>query len=177
LLAAAVALAAALGLVAMATAQMDQGRKPARMALDENLMKLAVVVMANQTAITQADAQAVLPALEDIQAQFEQDRAAGTPPDETVMAELDSKLQAALSPTLKSAVGVVRLLTPSAPPVPGARGGGPEGPGTGSEPPAGPPPDGPGGGRRGGGGRGPGGMMGLGMLDALVDFFRSAAGG
>jgi hypothetical protein len=174
---AAIALAATLGLVVIAAAQTDQGSKPARIALDEDLMRLAVVVMANQTPITQADAQAVLPALEDIRARLEQDRAAGTPPDETVMAELDSELHAALSPTLKSAVGVVRLLTPSAPPGPEVRGGGLGGPGTGLEPPAGPPPDGPGGGRRGGGGRGPGGMMGHGMLDALVDFFRSAAGG
>jgi hypothetical protein len=174
---AALALAATLGLVMIAAAQTDQASKPARMALDEDLMKLAVVVMANQTPITQADAQAVLPALEGIQAQLSQGQADGTPPDDSALAALCSELQDALSPELQSAVGVVRLLTPSAPPGSDARHRGPAGPGAGLEPPAGPPPDGPGRGRRGGGGRGPGGMMGHGMLDALVDFFGSAAAG
>ena len=173
----AVALAATLGLVMVAAAQTDQESKPARMALDEDLMKLAVVVMANQTPITQADAQAVLTAPEDIQAQLPRGRGGGMPPDDAAFAALDSELQDALSPELQSAVGVVRLLTPPAPPERDGRHRRPAGPGTGLEPPAGPPPDGPGRGRRGGGGRGPGGMMGHGMLDALVDFFGSAAAG
>ena len=183
LLVAAVALAAALGLVVMATAQTDRTSKPALMALDEDLMKLAVVVMANHTPITQADAKAVLPALEAIQTELGEAKAGGAPPDDAAIAALDSGLQTALSPTLQSAVGAVRLLAPPAPRAPDALARRPKGPGPRDEARLGPPPGGPergqrGGGPRGprGGHRGPGGMMGHGMLGPLVDFFRSTAG-
>lgn len=53
--------AAAIGLVAVAAAQTGQASKPGHVLLDEDLLKLGIVVMANQTPITQADAQAVLP--------------------------------------------------------------------------------------------------------------------
>ncbi len=176
LLAAVAALAAALGLVAVAAAQRYERAEPARMALDEDLMRLAVVVMANQTPITQADAQAVLPALDKIQAQLEQDRAAGTPADDTAIASLDAELLAALTPRLRSAVDVVRLLTPPAPPAPGIQPRGMDLPPMDDGAQPGPPPGGPGRRPRGGGGHGPGGMTGAWMLGALVDFFRSAAG-
>jgi hypothetical protein len=183
LLVAAVALAAALGLVAMATAQTDRTSKPARMALDEDLMKLAVVVMANHTPITQADAKAVLPALEAIQAGLGEAKAGGAPPDDAAIAALDAGLQAALSPTLRNAVAAVRLLTPPVPPAPDTLARRPEKAGPRDEARLGPPSGGPGRGQRGGGPRGPrgghrgpGGMLGHGVLGPLVDFFRSTAG-
>jgi hypothetical protein len=174
LAAAALALVMATGLVAVARAQSGPGGAPAMMALDQDVTKLAIVVMANQTPITQADAQAVLPALEGIQAQLEDQRAAGGPPDEEAVAALDAQLRAALPANLLAAVDVVRLLTPSAPPGPA---GPPPGlaPSSGDDRPA-PPPGGPGHGP-GGGGRGRGGMMGLSLLGPLVDFFRTTATG
>jgi len=174
--AAAVALAAAIGLVAVGAAQTGKASKPGHVLLDEDLLKLGIVVMANQTPITQADAQAVLPVLEKIQAQLEQDRAAGTPPDDAALVALDAELLAALTPKLQSAVGVVRLLIPPAPLGPDVQRRRPRGPGPAGEMPPGPPRGGPNRGPR-GRGRGPGGTLGPGMLGALVDFFRSAAGG
>lgn len=175
LLAATMALAAMPGLVALATAQMSQTAQPAPMQLDQDLAKLAVVVMANQTPITQADARALLPVLERVQAQREEARGEGGPPDDDALAALDSELRAGLSPGLQSALGVVRLLAPVAPPGPGFGPGGMDAPEAGDGQPPGPPPGGRGRGPRGGGG--PSGMTGPWLLNALVDFFRSAAGG
>jgi hypothetical protein len=172
--AAAAVLATATGLVAVARAQTlgraagqaDQAAKPGRVLLDEDVTKLAVVVMANQTPITQADAQAVLPVLESMQAQLEEQRQTAQGPDDTAAAELDAQLLAALSPKLEQAVGVVRLLVPAAPPAPA-------GPAVGGPPPGEAGQGMPQGGRPGG----PGGPMGMRMLGPLVDFFRTTAGG
>ncbi len=72
-----------------------------RRTLARDIVKLAIVVMANQTPISQADAQAVLPVLKDIRAQM--------PLSEESAATLDANLTQSYSPTLKAAVGVVRL--------------------------------------------------------------------
>jgi hypothetical protein len=179
--AAAAVLAAATGLVARAqtlgraAGQADQAAKPGRVLLDENVMKLAVVVMANQTPITQADAQAVLPVLESMQARLEEQRQTAQGPDDAAAAELDARLLAALSPKLQQAVGVVRLLVPAAPPAPaGPAVGGPPPGGAGQGMREGGRPGGPGGPH---GRGGPGGPMGMRMLGPLVDFFRSTAAG
>ena len=173
---AAVALAAATGLVAVARAQTDQANKPGRVLLDEDLAKLAIVVMANQTPVTQADAQAVLPILEEMQEQRGEPGTEGQRLDDATAADLDAQLRAALSPTLLAAVDVVRLLTPSAPPGPagqhprsGAGGGG-----TGTDMPGPHMGRGPRGGHGPGGPRGP---MGPWLLGPLVDFFTTTAAG
>lgn len=75
-----------------------------RIMLAQDVAKLAVVVSANQTPFTRADAQAIIPVLHEIQ-------------DARVMTEslavtLDAKLQRALSPALESAIARVRLPQP-----------------------------------------------------------------
>ena len=183
----ALVLAAAAGLGAVARAQTDQGTVPGRVLLDGDLAKLGVVVMANQTPITRADAQAVLPVLEKIQADLEEQEPDGDGTDDAA-ADLDAQLRAALSPKLLAAVGAVRLLAPPVPrgpagrgPGPGRRGHmrGPAGPGAG---PGGAGADlpGPRMGRGPRGGRGPGGPMGpMGrwLLGPLLDFFKTTAAG
>jgi hypothetical protein len=77
-----------------------------RVGLGKDVAKLAIVVMANQTPITSADAQAVLPVLKEL-------RDAKMPISEATAQALDGKLQAAFSPTLKQAVSVVRLPEPT----------------------------------------------------------------
>jgi hypothetical protein len=77
-----------------------------RLILWKDVAKLGVVVMANQTPITQADAKAVLPVLQEL-------RDTKKPMDEATATAIDGKLQAALSADLKQAVSVVRLPTPS----------------------------------------------------------------
>jgi len=175
LTAAAVTLAAAAGLLAVASAQTDQGVKPGRVLLDEDLARLAIVVMANQTPIAQADAQEVLPALEAIQAKIEEQKQTAYEPDDAAAAELDAQLLAALSPELREAVSVVRLLMPAAPPAPaGLTVGGPPPGGAGQDMPEEGRSE-----RRGGPHRrgGPGGPMGMRMLGPLVDFFSTTAAG
>ena len=166
--AAAAVLAAATGLVAAARAQTDQAARPGRVLLDEDVMKLAIVVMASQTPITQADAQAVVPVLESMQAQLEEQRQTGQGSDDAAAAELDAQLLGALSPRLREAVAVVRLLAPAGPPAPA-------GPALGGPPPRETGPGMPEGGRHGRGA--PGGPVGMPMLGPLVDFFRSTAAG
>ncbi len=75
-----------------------------RLALGRNVVKLAIVVMANQTPITASDAQSVLPALDAIQAENRI--------TEESAAALDARLLNALSPALRQAVQVVRLPEP-----------------------------------------------------------------
>ena len=159
------------GLAVVATAQTDQGSRAGPALLDAEVSKLAVVVMANQTPIAQADAQRVLPVLQKIQAQLGQ-RQPGERPDETAAEGLQAQLHAALPAHLSAAVDKVRLLTapdlarPAAPrPEAGAADDNMEAP---------PPPD-PGRGPR--GGPGPGGAIGLRLLGPLVDFFKTTAAG
>jgi hypothetical protein len=75
-----------------------------RLTLGRNVVKLAVVVMANQTPISQADAQAVLPALQAIR---NTDKIT-----EMNAATLSSKLLHALPAGLGAAVETVRLPEP-----------------------------------------------------------------
>jgi len=175
LVAAAVVLAAAVGLGVLARAQTYQGSKPGCVLLDEDLTKLGIVVMANQTPITQADAQAVLPVLEAIQAQLEEQRQTREGPDDEAAAALDAQLRAALSPEVLGAVDVVRLLAPAAPPRPEGPPGTPDAADSPDQAP--PPPPGPGHERGPRGGPGRGGMTGIWMLGPLTDFFRTTAAG
>ncbi|MGD0111236.1 MAG: hypothetical protein ABSD48_05175 [Armatimonadota bacterium] len=62
----AIALAATMGLTVAARGQTGQASAPGWALLAEDVTKLGIVVMANQTAITQADAKAVLPILEKL---------------------------------------------------------------------------------------------------------------
>ena len=72
-----------------------------RATLTKDVIKLAIVVMANQTPITPADATAILPALQAIKAEnvIGEDKAA----------TLDTQLHSAFSPAIESGVKVVRL--------------------------------------------------------------------
>ena len=72
-----------------------------RATLTKDVIKLAIVVMANQTPITQADATAILPKLLAIKAE--------DVISETQAAQLDAQLHSAFSPVIESAVSVVRL--------------------------------------------------------------------
>ncbi len=172
LLAAAVMIVAGAGLTAVSRAQGGPGSSPGRVALEQDVAKLTVVVMANQTPISQADAQAVLPVLQKIQTKLEASRENG-PLDEATATDLDAQLRAALPAGLSTAVGAVRLLTPKPPAgLPADRPGPPPGDDQGQ---AGPPPGGGPGGRH--GGRGPGGGLGLQLLGPLTDFFQTTASG
>ncbi len=75
-----------------------------RRALMQDVARLGVVVMANQTKITPADARAILPTLTAVRTTRRL--------TETAAQELDGKLQAALSAPLRQAVSVVRLPAP-----------------------------------------------------------------
>jgi len=200
----AIALVAATGFTVAARGEAEKASAPGRALLAEDVMKLGIVVMANQTPITQADAKAVLPILERLQAERGGRGRERAGLDDEAAADLDAQLRAALSPKLRAAVEAVRLLVPAAPPERGgrqARRGGPGGPdgdgggrggpgdggrGRGMGGPGGPDGDGGAGdmpgrgmGRGGRGGRGPGGgmgPMGPAHLGPLVDFFKGAAG-
>jgi hypothetical protein len=116
LIAGVASVAVAVGVAGAAPAPTPEEIRRGRPPLAEDLMKLSVVVMANQTPITQADARAVLPVLEDIQAQLREHRQAGERPDGAAVAGLEAELLEALSPELRSAVATVRLLQPAPPP-------------------------------------------------------------
>lgn len=75
-----------------------------RITLARDVVKLGIVVMANQTPITAADAKAVLPVLQAIR----------TPETmtEELAARLDEQLLSVLSPAMQDAVKVVRLPEP-----------------------------------------------------------------
>jgi hypothetical protein len=103
---AALAVLLGIGATAIVAHAQAQERHENRVALGRDLVKLGIVVMANQTPITPSDAQAVLPAL---QAMREKDTLS-----EADAAALDANLQAALPSTLRQAVQVVRLPEPSA---------------------------------------------------------------
>lgn len=95
------------GLAFLARAQAGEGAGTPfthRIALGRDLVRLSIVAMANQTPIAQADARAVLPVLQAIKAQ---DRIT-----EANAADLDRRLQQALSSDLKEALRVVRLPEP-----------------------------------------------------------------
>ncbi len=131
----AIALAATMGLTVAARGQTGQASAPGWALLAEDVTKLGIVVMANQTAITQADAKAVLPILEKLQAQRGGPGPESAGLDEKAAADLDAQLRAARSPKLRAAVEAVRLLVPAAPPEQAGRqprpdgrgGGGPDG--------------------------------------------------
>jgi hypothetical protein len=151
----AIALVAATGLTVAARGETEKASAPGRALLAQDVMKLGIVVMANQTPITQADAKAVLPILEKLQAERGGPGPERAGLDDEAAADLDAQLKAALSPKLRAAVDAVRLLVPAGPPERGgrqARRGGPGGPdGRGGDR------GGPGGGGRGRGMGGPGG--------------------
>jgi uncharacterized protein HemY len=94
----------AIGLVAARTWAAANEDYTNRLSLGRDVVKLAVVAMANQTPIAAGDAQAVLPMLEQVRAQeaMTEERAA----------QLDGQLQKALSAPLREAVGKVRLPEP-----------------------------------------------------------------
>ena len=94
-----------IGATAIVAHAQDTTSHANRIALGRDLVKLGIVVMANQTPITQADAQAVLPALTAM-------RAPNTLPEANA-ATLDANLLSALPAGLRQAVSVVRLPEPS----------------------------------------------------------------
>lgn len=77
-----------------------------RMTLGRDVVKLAIVVMANQTPITRDDARAILPALQAI-------RENDVITEENALT-LDAGLMNALSSPLRQAVDVVRMPQPKA---------------------------------------------------------------
>ena len=97
-------LALGIGAVVVVTRLEAQETYTHRVALGRDVVKLAIVVMANQTPITPSDATAILPVLQAIKAPEVM--------NEELAAELDGKLQAALSDPLKQAVSMVRLPEP-----------------------------------------------------------------
>jgi len=105
------ALAAAMGLSVAERGQTEQASAPDRALLAQDVTKLGIVVMANQTPITQADAKAVLPILEKLQAQRGGPGPERAGIDEKAAADLDVQLRAALSPKLRAAVEAVRLVS------------------------------------------------------------------
>lgn len=95
------ALVAAVALGVFLTTAGAQESFTNRRTLARDIVKLAIVVMANQTSISAVEAQSVLPVLQAIRTQdaFTEDSAL----------TWDGKLHSALSPSLESAVDVVRL--------------------------------------------------------------------
>lgn len=73
-----------------------------RISLMRNIMKLSIVVMANQTTITADDAKSVLPVLKSI-------RQTGKGISEEQAKNFETQLQSAYSPVIAKAVNVVRL--------------------------------------------------------------------
>ncbi|MHB9026728.1 MAG: hypothetical protein ACYC7E_21565 [Armatimonadota bacterium] len=95
---------AGVGVAAFYTHAAAQESYANRVTLGRDVVKLAIVVMANQTPVTAADARAILPVLEDIRSREKI--------DEEAAAQLAADLQSALSAPLQSAVDVVRLPEP-----------------------------------------------------------------
>ena len=97
-------LALVAGTFAVTTRLQAQEPYDNRITLGREVVKLAIVVMANQTPVTATDATGILPVLEEIRAQ---DKIS-----EEQAAVLHAKLYNALSSPLKEAVNVVRLPEP-----------------------------------------------------------------
>lgn len=84
------------------TATTSDDKLDNRISLMRNIMKLSIVVMANQTTITADDAKSVLPVLKSI-------RQAGKGISEEQAKQFEIQLQSAYSPILNKAVNLVRL--------------------------------------------------------------------